>query len=104
MVNCADKKQDLKLAVKRISELESLANSLSQSVKEKSVTITHQKAANKVLATRVAELEHKLKVLEVSRVWEESMSGSDPVIKGSQPPDRNLSRADRKPDSVPGGL
>ena len=38
----ADKKQDWKLAMKRIAELESLANSLSQSVKEKSVTITQE--------------------------------------------------------------
>ena len=61
----ADKKQDWKLAMKRIAELESLANSLSQSVKEKSVTITHQKKANKVLATRITELEHQVKVQEV---------------------------------------
>ncbi len=89
VLNSSDKKQDMKLAVKRISELESLANSLSQSVKEKSVTITHQKAANKVLATKVAELEHRLKVLEVSRVWED-MSETDPANK------RSSEHADRK--------
>lgn len=71
-----DKKQDLKLAVRRISELESLANCLSQSIKEKSVTITHQKKANRVLATRAAELEHKVKVLEVSSVWSGSGEGT----------------------------
>lgn len=60
-----DRKQDLKLALKRISELETLANSLSQSVKEKSVTITHQKKANKMLAIRVTELEHELTVSQV---------------------------------------
>lgn len=73
--NLADRKQDLKLTVKRISELESLANSLSQSVKEKSVTITHQKKANKVLATKVAELEHQVKVLEVSQVLSDKEKG-----------------------------
>ena len=68
VLNLTDKRHDLKLTVKRISELESLANSLSQSVKEKSVTIAHQKKANRALATKVAELEHKVKVLEVSQV------------------------------------
>lgn len=70
----SEKKHDWKLALKRISELESLANSLSQSVKEKSIAITHQKKANKVLATRVAELEHDLKVMEVSRVMSGDVS------------------------------
>ena len=68
VVSMPDRKQDLKLAQKRISELETLANSLSQSVKEKSVTITHQKKANKMLATKVTELEHELKVLTVSQM------------------------------------
>lgn len=73
----SDRKQDLKLAVRKIAELESLANSLSQSVKDKSVTITHQKKANKVLATKVTELEHQLKVLEVSRMcWSKEQTGS----------------------------
>ncbi len=58
-----DKKQDM---LRRISELEVLANSLSQSVKEKSVMITHQKKANKMLAIRITELEHQVKALEVS--------------------------------------
>lgn len=75
VVNAVDRKQDLKLAVKRIGELESLANSLSQSVKEKSVTITHQKKANKVLATKAAELEHQVKVLEVSQVLSDEDKG-----------------------------
>ena len=70
----SDKKQDLKLAVKRISELESLANSLSQSVKEKSVTITHQKAANKVLAKKVTELEHQLRVVEGRKCLKQILS------------------------------
>lgn len=88
VLNSVDKKQDLKLAVKRISELESLANSLSQSVKEKSVTITHQKKANKVLATKVAELEHQLKVMELS-----SLLSSD-SLTNSQHADQQ--GADRK--------
>ena len=79
VLTSADRKQDLKLALKRVSELESLANSLSQSVKEKSVTITHQKKANKVLALKVAELEHQVKVLEVSRLLPDKDEGGSTV-------------------------
>ena len=77
MLTPTEKKQDLKLAVKRINELESLANSLSQSVKEKSVTIAHQKVANKLLATKVTELEHQVKVLQVSKTWNSVESATD---------------------------
>lgn len=64
--NLPDAKQDTKLAAKRIAELESLANNLSQSVKVKSVTITHKRKANKMLATKLAELEHQVNMREVS--------------------------------------
>lgn len=63
------KKQDLRLALRRISELESLANSLSESVKDKTISLAHQKRANKMLASRITELEHRLKVLEISGLW-----------------------------------
>lgn len=68
-VAMGSKKQDLRLALRRISELESLANSLSESVKEKTISLSHQKRANKILASRVTELEHRLKVLEISGLW-----------------------------------
>ena len=37
----------LRHAMKQITELESLANNLSETVKEKSIALTHQKKANK---------------------------------------------------------
>ena len=78
-----DKKQDLRQTMKRVRELESLANSLSGSVKEKSLALTHQKKANKMLAKRIAELEHRLKVLEISGLW----SNSDSLLpEMNQPP------------------
>lgn len=75
-LQCAhgDKKQDLRQTLKRVKELEGLANSLSGSVKEKSLALTHQKKANKMLAKRIAELEHRLKVLEISGLWSNSDS------------------------------
>ena len=67
-----DKKHHLHDHVRRVKELEALANNLSESVKEKSIALLHQKKANKMLATRIAELEHKLKVVEISGLWTNS--------------------------------
>lgn len=77
-----DKKQQLLDSVRRVRELEALANNLSEVVKEKSIALLHQKKANKMLATRIAELEHKLKVVEVSGLW----TNCDGVPELSQAP------------------
>ena len=71
-VPVTDKRQQLHDSIRRVKELEALANNLSESVKEKSIALLHQKKANKMLATRIAELEHKLKVVEVSGLWTDS--------------------------------
>ena len=42
--------------MKRVGELESLANSLSESVREKSVALQHQKKANKLVSSLSATL------------------------------------------------
>ena len=60
----SEKKQDIRAA--RIAELESLAKNLTETVKVKSVTISHQKRANKMLATDLAELQHRLNLWEAS--------------------------------------
>lgn len=67
-----DKKHHVHESVRRVKELEALANNLSETVKEKSISLLHQKKANKMLATRIAELEHKLKVVEISGLWTSS--------------------------------
>ncbi|XP_001634754.2 coiled-coil domain-containing protein 149-A isoform X1 [Nematostella vectensis] len=51
------------------SELQFLANSLSESLSEKDIALLHQKNTNRILGNRVAELEKKLKTLEVSGLW-----------------------------------
>ena len=71
-VPVTDKRHQLQDSLRRVKELEALANNLSESVKEKSIALLHQKKANKMLATRIAELEHKLKVVEVSGLWTDS--------------------------------
>ncbi|XP_072534691.1 coiled-coil domain-containing protein 149-B isoform X1 [Salminus brasiliensis] len=52
-----------------ISDLKSLATALLETIHEKNMVIQHQRQTNKILGNRVAELEGKLKTLEVSGLW-----------------------------------
>ncbi|XP_053358802.1 coiled-coil domain-containing protein 149-B [Clarias gariepinus] len=52
-----------------ISDLKSLATALLETIHEKNMVIQHQRQTNKILGNRVAELEGKLKALEMSGVW-----------------------------------
>ncbi|KAL2097462.1 hypothetical protein ACEWY4_006669 [Coilia grayii] len=52
-----------------IADLKSLATALLETIHEKNMVIQHQRQTNKILGNRVAELEKKLKTLEVSGLW-----------------------------------
>ncbi|KAJ8385233.1 hypothetical protein AAFF_G00191100 [Aldrovandia affinis] len=52
-----------------VSDLKSLATALLETIHEKNIVIQHQRQTNKILGNRVAELEKKLKTLEVSGLW-----------------------------------
>ncbi|XP_030635050.1 coiled-coil domain-containing protein 149-A [Chanos chanos] len=52
-----------------ISDLKSLATALLETIHEKNIIIQHQRQTNRILGNRVAELEKKLKTLEVSGLW-----------------------------------
>uniref|UniRef100_A0AAY3ZZ67 Uncharacterized protein n=1 Tax=Denticeps clupeoides TaxID=299321 RepID=A0AAY3ZZ67_9TELE len=52
-----------------IADLKSLATALLETIHEKNLVIQHQRQTNKILGNRVAELEKKLKTLEVSGLW-----------------------------------
>uniref|UniRef100_A0A8C2Z031 Coiled-coil domain containing 149b n=1 Tax=Cyclopterus lumpus TaxID=8103 RepID=A0A8C2Z031_CYCLU len=52
-----------------ISDLKSLATALLETIHEKNMVIQHQRQINKILGNRVAELEKKLKALEMSGLW-----------------------------------
>ncbi|XP_031647941.1 coiled-coil domain-containing protein 149 isoform X2 [Oncorhynchus kisutch] len=52
-----------------ISDLKSLATALLETIHEKNLVIQHQRHTNRILGNRVAELERKLKTLEVSGLW-----------------------------------
>uniref|UniRef100_A0A673NGK3 Coiled-coil domain containing 149a n=1 Tax=Sinocyclocheilus rhinocerous TaxID=307959 RepID=A0A673NGK3_9TELE len=52
-----------------ISDLKSLATALLETIHEKNIIIQHQRQTNRILGNRVADLERKLKTLEISGLW-----------------------------------
>ncbi|CAN9509530.1 unnamed protein product [Ophioblennius macclurei] len=52
-----------------IHDLKSLATALLETIHEKNLVIQHQRHTNRILGNRVADLERKLKTLEVSGLW-----------------------------------
>uniref|UniRef100_A0A4W4F478 Coiled-coil domain containing 149 n=1 Tax=Electrophorus electricus TaxID=8005 RepID=A0A4W4F478_ELEEL len=74
-----------------ISDLKSLATALLETIHEKNMVIQHQRQTNKILGNRVAELEGKLRTLEVSGLWSlPGLSYSVSVGLGSMFPFFNL--------------
>ncbi|XP_027692107.1 coiled-coil domain-containing protein 149 isoform X2 [Vombatus ursinus] len=77
-----------------ISDLKSLATALLETIHEKNMVIQHQRQTNKILGNRVAELEKKLRTLEVSGLWslpggKDTITFNDstlPVIQRSRSP------------------
>ncbi|XP_047457630.1 coiled-coil domain-containing protein 149-A isoform X2 [Mugil cephalus] len=67
-----------------ISDLKSLATALLETIHEKNLVIQHQRHTNRILGNRVADLERKLKTLEVSGLW------SLPGTHDSIPPNEHL--------------
>uniref|UniRef100_A0A8D3A7X3 Coiled-coil domain containing 149 n=1 Tax=Scophthalmus maximus TaxID=52904 RepID=A0A8D3A7X3_SCOMX len=72
-----------------ISDLKSLATALLETIHEKNMVIQHQRQINKILGNRVAELEKKLKTLEMSGLW--SLPGGYNSLSLSSLLDRNVS-------------
>ncbi|XP_034397091.1 coiled-coil domain-containing protein 149-B isoform X2 [Cyclopterus lumpus] len=66
-----------------ISDLKSLATALLETIHEKNMVIQHQRQINKILGNRVAELEKKLKALEMSGLWR-LPGGKDTIILNTQ--------------------
>ncbi|XP_068611945.1 coiled-coil domain-containing protein 149-A [Brachionichthys hirsutus] len=52
-----------------VYDLKSLATALLETIHEKNLVIQHQRHTNRILGNRVADLERKLKTLEVSGLW-----------------------------------
>ncbi|XP_062239762.1 coiled-coil domain-containing protein 149-like isoform X2 [Platichthys flesus] len=84
-----------------ISDLKSLATALLETIHEKNLVIQHQRHTNRILGNRVADLERKLKTLEVSGLW------SLPAVSGNRSSDESLwechaAGSDLGPDGVSG--
>ncbi|KAK7110983.1 hypothetical protein V1264_014772 [Littorina saxatilis] len=62
-----------------MADLQSMCSALLDSANDKSLALSHQRKANKLLGNRVSELEKKLKTLEVAGLWSvsEHMSNLD---------------------------
>ncbi|NWV01346.1 CC149 protein, partial [Upupa epops] len=77
-----------------ISDLKSLATALLETIHEKNMVIQHQRQTNKILGNRVAELEKKLRTLEIAGLWslpggKDTITFSDttlPIIQRSRSP------------------
>ncbi|XP_029944014.1 coiled-coil domain-containing protein 149-A [Salarias fasciatus] len=65
-----------------IHDLKSLATALLETIHEKNLVIQHQRHTNRILGNRVADLERKLKTLEVSGLW--SLPGTRDTITLSE--------------------
>lgn len=52
-----------------MADLRGLASALLETINDKNLALSHQRKTNKILGNRVAELEKKLRTLEVSGLW-----------------------------------
>ncbi|XP_064916732.1 coiled-coil domain-containing protein 149 isoform X11 [Columba livia] len=66
-----------------ISDLKSLATALLETIHEKNMVLQHQRQTNKILGNRVAELEKKLRTLEIAGLW--SLPGGKDTITFNDP-------------------
>ncbi|XP_059844949.1 coiled-coil domain-containing protein 149-like isoform X1 [Hypanus sabinus] len=72
-----------------ISDLKSLATALLETIHDKNMVLQHQRQTNRILGNRVAELEKKLRTLEVSGLWSlpggrETITLTDATIHGDE--------------------
>ncbi|XP_069778918.1 coiled-coil domain-containing protein 149-A isoform X2 [Narcine bancroftii] len=70
-----------------ISDLKSLASALLETIHDKNMVLQHQRQTNRILGNRVAELEKKLRTLEVSGLWSlpggrEAITLTDTIVPG----------------------
>ncbi|XP_077356643.1 coiled-coil domain-containing protein 149-like isoform X2 [Festucalex cinctus] len=69
-----------------ICELKSLATALLETVHEKNLVIQHQRHTNRILGNRVADLERKLKTLEVAGFWSLPGTPNEATSNDNLPP------------------
>ncbi|KAK5848454.1 hypothetical protein PBY51_006067 [Eleginops maclovinus] len=84
-----------------ISDLKSLATALLETIHEKNLIIQHQRHTNRILGNRVADLERKLKTLEVSGLWSLPGTRDNHTLNENLPPELHPSQAAPPPHLQP---
>ncbi|CAB1455952.1 unnamed protein product [Pleuronectes platessa] len=80
-----------------ISDLKSLATALLETIHEKNLVIQHQRHTNRILGNRVADLERKLKTLEVSGLWSLPGTRHSIALNDNLQPELHPTRATPQP-------
>ncbi|KAM3589935.1 uncharacterized protein V6R79_000263 [Siganus canaliculatus] len=83
-----------------ISDLKSLATALLETIHEKNLVIQHQRHTNRILGNRVADLEKKLKTLEVSGLWSLPGTRNNIALSENLPPELHPTPARVQPPKV----
>ncbi|XP_010732109.2 coiled-coil domain-containing protein 149-A isoform X2 [Larimichthys crocea] len=81
-----------------ISDLKSLATALLETIHEKNLVIQHQRHTNRILGNRVADLERKLKTLEVSGLWSLPGARDNNALNENLQPELRPTRAISQPN------
>ncbi|XP_041820944.1 coiled-coil domain-containing protein 149-A [Chelmon rostratus] len=84
-----------------ISDLKSLATALLETIHEKNLVIQHQRHTNRILGNRVADLERKLKTLEVSGLWSLPGTRDSITLNENLQPELHPTRATSHPNMQP---
>ncbi|XP_037615238.1 coiled-coil domain-containing protein 149-A isoform X2 [Sebastes umbrosus] len=84
-----------------ISDLKSLATALLETIHEKNLVIQHQRHTNRILGNRVADLERKLKTLEVSGLWSLPGTRDDISLNDNLQPELRPTPATSRPNVQP---
>ncbi|XP_034413302.1 coiled-coil domain-containing protein 149-A isoform X1 [Cyclopterus lumpus] len=84
-----------------ISDLKSLAMALLETIHEKNLVIEHQRHTNRILGNRVADLERKLKTLEVSGLWSLPGNRDNIPLRDNLQPELHPTRVTSQPIMQP---
>ncbi|CAL1591161.1 unnamed protein product [Knipowitschia caucasica] len=84
-----------------IADLKSLATALLETIHEKNLVIQHQRHTNRILGNRVADLEKKLKTLEVSGLWSLPGAQDNMAVKERLQPELHPTLVTSLPNMLP---
>lgn len=74
-----------------VTDLRNLVVALFESLNDKTLALSHQKKANKILGNRVTELEKKIKAIELSHLWNVQDSAKSCTIKTCYEEEKSVS-------------